>query len=333
MRILETWLGSFTRGNCFFLLCGRIVLMRSLSALLISIFAFGTMATSAAFADECSSLARQIRSGGGGGANPQQAQLRRQLVAIQALERRRQCSGKSSGGFFDPCGDLARMRADVLRQMAASSGGRDRSVLQARYLALGCATERRERQAARDASSGTTSSVSSSPSMAIGSTSMLYCVRPSDGYFFPAPKSQFAKDADLKETTDQCRFICDDPGMAVFALTDPSLETEEMISVAERKPYKELPTAFRYRDDPAFKSCDLRRYYSRVNEMRARTVTPGNMKNAVIPLPTEKPDQDLARSPTAGPTEVDASAPMALMEEPASDRIVRIVGPAFLPDP
>lgn len=330
MRILETGAGSFTWENCFFLLCGRIVRVRHLLALLIGIFAFGAMATSVAFADECSSLARQIRSGGGG-ASPQQAQLRRQLVAIQALERRRQCSSKSSGGFFDPCGDLKRMRADVLRQMAASSGGRDRSVLQARYLALGCAPERRERQVGRDASSGSTASVSSS--MAIGSTSMLYCVRPSDGYFFPAPKSQFARDADLKETTDQCRFICDDPGMAVFALTDPSLETEEMISVAERKPYKELPTAFRYRDDPAFKSCDLRRYYSRVNEMRARTVTPGNMKNAVIPLPTEKPAQDLAGSSTAGPAEVDAPAPMALMEEPASNRTVRVIGPAFLPDP
>ncbi|MFE0016927.1 DUF2865 domain-containing protein [Mesorhizobium sp. NPDC059054] len=329
MRILGTGLGYFTRGDSFLLLCGRIVSVRSLSALLIGIFAFGTIATSAAFGDECSSLARQIRSSGGGGVSPQQAQLRRQLVAIQALERRRQCSGKSSGGFFDPCGDLERMRADVMRQMAASSGGRDTSVLRARYVALGCAPERRERQAARASSSGSTSSASTW----VGSTSMLYCVRPSDGYFFPAPKSQFARDGDLKETTDQCRFICDDPAMEVFALTDPSLETEEMISVAERRPYKELPTAFRYRDDSAFKSCDLRRYYSRVNEMRARTVTPGNMKNAVIPLPTDKPEQDLVGSTTADPTNVDAPAPMALMEEPASDRAVRIVGPAFLPDP
>lgn len=290
--------------------------------MLIAILVFGTLATVPAFADECSSLARQIRSGGSGGVSPQQAQLRRQLIAIQALERRRQCSGRNSGGFFDPCGDLARMRADVLRQMAAVSGGRDTSVLQARYVALGCAPERRERQEARDSAPGP---------MSIGSAAMLYCVRPSDGYFFPAPKSQFARDADLKDTTDQCRFICDDPGMEVFALSDPSLETEEMISVAERKPYKDLPTAFRYRDAEAFKGCDLRRYYSRVNEMRARTVTPGNMANAVIPLPTGRPVQD---SPALSATSaMNAPAPLALVEEPASSRAVRVVGPAFLPDP
>jgi hypothetical protein len=311
MRILEAGLGCFRREGPFFLLCRRFI-----SASLIGIFVFGALATFPALADECSSLARQIRSGGSGGSSPQQAQLRRQLVAIQALERRRQCSGKSSGGFFDPCGDLARMRADVLRQMAAASGGRDASVLQARYIALGCVPERRERQAARDTASGP---------MSIGSASMLYCVRPSDGYFFPAPKSQFARDTDLKETTDQCRFICSDPGMEVFALTDPSLETDEMISVTERKPYKDLPTAFRYRDADAFKSCDLKRYYSRVNEMRARTVTPGNMENAVIPLPTGRP--------TAGPTNIGTPAPLALVEEPVPARAVRVVGPSFLPDP
>jgi hypothetical protein len=318
MRILEAGLGCFKREEPFFLLCCRFI-----SASLICIFAFGTLTAFPALADECSSLARQIRSSGSGGLNPQQAQLRRQLVAIQALERRRQCSGKGSGGFFDPCGDLARMRADVLRQMAAASGGRDASVLQARYIALGCVPERRERPA-RDTASGP---------MSIGGASMLYCVRPSDGYFFPAPKSQFARDSDLKETTDQCRFICDDPGMEVFALTDPSLETDEMVSVAERKPYKDLATAFRYRDAEAFKSCDLRRYYSRVSEMRARTVTPGNMENAVIPLPAGRPEQNVSELSAAGAMNGNLPTPLALMEELAINRAVRIVGPAFLPDP
>lgn len=320
MRKLETGLGYPARHRMFFPILRGAARVRSLWAILV--LAFTAMTASTAFAEECSSLARQIRSGGSGGASPQQAQLRRQLVAIQALERRRQCSGKSTGGFFNPCADLARMRDDVMRQMSASSGGRDVSSLRVRYAALGCAPERRGQpkpQAVREASSG---------SMAIGGTSMLYCVRPSDGYFFPAPKSQFARDSDLKETIDQCRFICDDPSMEVYALTDPSRETEEMISVAERKPYKDLPAAFRYRDAATFKSCDLRNYYSRVNEMRARTVTPGNMANAIIPLPTEKPRQD----PIVSTTVAASPAPMALAEEPAANKAVRIVGPVFLPD-
>jgi len=321
MRILEIGVNSGTRsGRLLFSNSNRHAQMWWFASIVVALLAFLTVPTSVALADECASLARQIRSSGGGGSSPESAQLRRQLVAIQALERRRQCSTKSTGGFFNPCADLARMREDVLRQMAGSGGRRSVSVLQARYTALGCAPERRER--VREASGP----------MSIGGASMLYCVRPSDGYFFPAPKSQFAKDVELQETVDQCRFICDDQGMEVFALTDPRLETEEMISVAERKPYKDLQTAFRYRDDPAFKSCDLRRYYSRVNEMRARTVTPANMANAIIPLPTEKPERQLPITASVEP--IKTLEPMALMEQPApAGKSVRSVGPAFLPDP
>lgn len=77
---------------------------------------------------------------------------------------------------------------------------------------------------------------------------MLFCVRLSDGYFFPAPKSQFARSDDVKDTVDQCRYICDDASVDLYMLDDPSLETEEMIALETRKPYKDLPAAFRYRE-------------------------------------------------------------------------------------
>ena len=196
MRILETGVNSGTRsGRLLFSNSNRSARGRWFASIVVALLAFVTVPTSVALSDECASLARQIRSSGVGGSSPESAQLRRQLVAIQALERRRQCSSKSTGGFFNPCADLARMREDVLRQMVASGGRRSVSVLQARYAALGCAPERRER--VREASGP----------MSIGGASMLYCVRPSDGYFFPAPKSQFAKDVELQETVDQCRYI------------------------------------------------------------------------------------------------------------------------------
>jgi hypothetical protein len=90
----------------------------------------------------------------------------------------------------------------------------------------------------------------------------------------------------LKDTVDQCRYICEDAGVDLYTLGDPSLETEEMVGLETRKPYKELPTAFRYRDDANFKACEVKRYYERVAELRAWTVTPANMSNAIIPLPT-----------------------------------------------
>ncbi|WP_244497896.1 DUF2865 domain-containing protein [Mesorhizobium sp. Root695] len=168
---------------------------------------------------------------------------------------------------------------------------------------------------------------------------MLFCVRLSDGYFFPAPKSQFAASGDLKETADQCRYICDDPSVELYTLSDASLETDQMVALDTRKPYTELPAAFRYRDDANFKACDVKRYYQRVTELRARTVTPADMSNAIIPLPTAKPDlgtPDLG-TPDLGTVAAvpvpDAQAPGAAQHQSieAGKRPVRVVGPAFFP--
>ena len=93
------------------------------------------------------------------------------------------------------------------------------------------------------------------------------------------------RSSDYKETVDQCRYICQGSETVVFRLDDSALETEEMISVETGKPYKQLPTAFAYRDRVDFKACDFQSYYRRVEEARARTVTPSDMKNALIPLP------------------------------------------------
>ena len=284
------------------------------------------LGTSASYADPCSALRNQMLSSGRSGAtSPELAQLRRQLAAIQGIERQRRCTTRSAvGGFFNACADLARSRSEVQRRIA-SIGNAGRGDAQARYVALGCQSAPRRQQAAPKAQpSGPT----------FGSNAMLFCVRLSDGYFFPAPNSQFAQGNDLKDTVDQCRYICDDPGVDLYTLSDPSLETDQMVAVETRKPYSELPTAFRYRDDVSFKACDLKRYSQRVAEFRARTVTPGNMENAIIPLPTAKPDLGTVSDipPTAKSADVHA-AETGAAEQPApvGTRPVRVVGPAFFP--
>ncbi|MGX7875311.1 DUF2865 domain-containing protein [Mesorhizobium sp. ORM6] len=278
--------------------------------------------TRSSYADSCSAIRSQLLSAGrSGGVSPELAQLRRQLAAIQGLERQRKCTAQNAaGGFFNACADLARNRTEVQRQIAATSNsGRDMAGLQARFAALGCTSEAKEERPApktQSAASGQT----------FGNT-MLFCVRLSDGYFFPAPKSQFAGSDDLKDTADQCRYICDDPAVDLYTLSDASLETEKMIALDTRKPYAELPTAFRYRDDANFKACDVKRYYQRVVELRARTVTPTNMANAIIPVPQPKPDLgSVAAIPPSG-----AEAPGAAQLQPieAGKRPVRVVGPAF----
>jgi hypothetical protein len=314
---------------------------------LVTAFMLGT---SSSYADSCSAIKSQMRSAErGGGSSPQLAQFRRQLVAIQRLERQRQCSAKSSlvGFFFNPCADLVRSKAEVQRQIAAASNaGRNTSGLRARFAALGCAPaakqqNRQKEQEQRQAQQRSAAKTQSADLKYAGSP-MLFCVRLSDGYFFPAPKSQFAKRDDLRDTVDQCRYICDDPGVDLYTLEDASLETEAMVALETRKPYTELAAAFRYRDDANFKACSVKRYSRRVAELRARTVTPADMANAIIPLPTTKPDLGAvaeilgpdAKAPDLGaPTaEAKGAAQHQSIEKLTETRPVRVVGPAFFPE-
>jgi hypothetical protein len=300
--------------------------LRLLNLLLLAVMATLSL-TQVSYADPCSALRSQMLSGSRGGASQDLAQLRRQLAAIQGLERQRRCTASSAvGGFFNACADLARNRAEVQRRIASSgNSGRDISGLQARYVALGCQAAPKRQQPPKPVASGPT----------YGGNAMLFCVRLSDGYFFPAPNSQFGQAGDLKDTADQCRYICDDPGVDLYTLSDPSLETDQMVAVETRKPYTELPTAFRYRDAAEFKACDLKRYSRRVTELRARTVTPGNMENAIIPLPTTRPDPDtvsaIASSGAGGSGTSAGSTTTPAAAAPASAKPVRMVGPTFFP--
>ncbi|MER9688204.1 hypothetical protein [Mesorhizobium sp. M0139] len=87
---------------------------------LVSVAA-SVLGISASLADPCAALRSQLApSGRSGGISPQLAQLRRQLAAIQGLERQRRCTAQSAvGGFFNACADLAKSRTQVQRQIAA----------------------------------------------------------------------------------------------------------------------------------------------------------------------------------------------------------------------
>ncbi|QPC86976.1 DUF2865 domain-containing protein [Mesorhizobium sp. NBSH29] len=119
---------------------------------------------------------------------------------------------------------------------------------------------------------------------------MLFCVRLKDGYYFPAPNSQFVGLKNATDTLDRCRYICESEDVAVYKLEDMALETEDMQAVDGGIRYADLPNAFAYRDAVNFKSCDFDGYQDRIAEMKARTVTPSNMSAAIIPLPTRRPN-------------------------------------------
>jgi hypothetical protein len=257
-------------------------------------------------ADACSALRAQL---GGGNAAP--AHLTRQLAAIKALERQRQCNGRSSGGFFDPCRDLAGRRASVEREIQNASGRGNNAAIRARLSAMGCT----EMAAARPDRRKTGRPLSYT------GQAMLYCVRLADGYYFPAPNAQFVNAGYYDNTLDRCRFICNDNAMDVYELDDIGRETEEMASVRTRQSYKDLQSAFAYRSKADFQGCDLPRYYRRADEMRARTVTPKNMEAAIIPVPQAKPEMVL-----------DGTVTAFVPEPPSMTRKIRVVGTPFLPN-
>ncbi len=294
----------------FLLPAGMINPLWRLAGRICAAIAVAAFCATSAYADNCAELRREARGGG----SPESAALSRQLAALQRLERQRSCSSKARGGFFfDPCAEVAARKAEVLREIARTQGG----AAPARLAAPGCTKEKRRRVE--------TAGKRAPARPYVGDNAILYCVRMTDGYFFPVPRSQFVGSGDYKETVDQCRYICQGSETAVFRLDDPALETEEMISVETGKPYKQLPTAFAYRDRADFKACDFQSYYRRVEEARARTVTPSDMKNALIPLPRDKP-----QSPVAQLAFTSQTPPPAVDMPP--DRKVRVVGPDFFPN-
>ncbi|WP_425960456.1 DUF2865 domain-containing protein [Rhizobium nepotum] len=271
-----------------------------------------------ASAQSCSTIRSQIgASASASGAET--AQKQRQIAAIRVLERQRSCTPEkaASGGLFNACRGLARQRADAENELAAARRSERSVSLQARYQALGCESAKQQRTSAPERRAGGSGGFGS-----YARNALYYCVRPSDGYHFPAPNSQFGGSDYAKFAIDQCRFICENPAMTVYVLEDPQLETSEMLSVETRTPYKSLATAFRYQTDPGASSCNWPRYFARINELGARTVSTTDLTGSIIPVPSLRPQ--------------NVTSPVAAFAKPVSpqsgDRIVRIVGPIFLQD-
>jgi len=282
---LKTYRLHFSRQRHFgFLMPGKRCLI-SLGLLLL-------FSASGAWADTCSSLQKQIQAQRAGqSADAVVAQLRRQDAALRQLELRSQCmSAKASrGGLFNSCRGLAGRRKEVQKQIAEVRGaGRGSSAaLAAKYRALGCAASARKRTQQRAAERG--QKHAARPRIPSLKHTMLFCVRLSDGYYFPAPNSQFVGLDRAYDSLKRCQFICETAAMDVYALEDMSLETAEMVSVRSGGTYSELSVAFRYRGTDKFKACNFARYYERARQERARHATVANLKDVVLPLPSARP--------------------------------------------
>lgn len=116
--------------------------------------------------------------------------------------------------------------------------------------------------------------------------------------------------------------------MGVYAPSRAGLEAADLVAVDTGARYSDLKTADVYQSAPSFRPCNFQRYYDRVNEARARTVTPYNMADVTVPIPVPRPSAPAA---TGLPGDTAPDTGDGQPREMSKKKTVRLVGEAFLP--
>ncbi|AZO14453.1 DUF2865 domain-containing protein [Mesorhizobium sp. M2A.F.Ca.ET.043.05.1.1] len=181
----------------------------------------------------------------------------------------------------------------------------------------------------------------------LGGEFRTMCVRTCDGYFYPM--SNAASVGDFERDQKNCESSCPGTEMQVFYSRGMDDDSGSMTSSVTGQPYSSLPTAYLYKQAnysrPPTCGCNA--------QAGNFTIIGGNPPNPeqsqpdgmapFIPMPAVKPDpgadpetlanaeggldQDAIKRLT---TKVPVS-PVSML--PPDQRKVRVVGPAFLPDP
>jgi hypothetical protein len=163
-----------------------------------------------------------------------------------------------------------------------------------------------------------------------------FCVRTCDGYYFPMSPASGADD--MQRDANNCQAACPGAETALYYHQDDQEDAEAMISRMDGRLYGQLKTAFAYREANTLSSdqcsCSLKQKLAALASSDKNTMT-----DPSSPLPANRPD------PAADPEthanmdgELTADAMRQLLSSEgasiqAERRAVRVVGPAFLPDP
>ena len=250
--------------------------------------------------------------------------LQRQLSALRSIERARGCQSGDRGGFFNACREVAMKINEVQQQLGASTqthcrGARVRDTAR---VATGRSVQRapQPRAVVKQAS---VRSVAVAPKKRRGAKNPLqFCVRLSDGYYFPTPNSQYGQKGGAETALAQCRMICETEDMAVYVLNDRRDESADMVSVSTGQSYADLPAAYDYHGGGAFRRCNWNGYVAKVRAHLIRRHQSQLLAKLDIPLPDSRPSQ---ASDAIG-------APVFSDYQPMPERILRSVGPSFMPD-
>ncbi|PTE11455.1 DUF2865 domain-containing protein [Mesorhizobium helmanticense] len=177
----------------------------------------------------------------------------------------------------------------------------------------------------------------------LGGEFRTVCVRTCDGYFFPM--SNAASMGDFERDQKNCDSSCPGTEMQVFYTRGQDGDSADMTSSATGRPYRELPTAYLYKQSsrPPACGCNAAQNFEIIagkppNPEQSQADT---QAEPFIPVPVAKPDpgadpETLANAEGGLDREAIkrmAVKPVASTLPPPEQRKVRVVGPAFLPDP
>lgn len=320
----------------------------------------------------CRQLERQLVKASRAGSSRYSAAIRRQQRELDNAERRQRaarCGGIKSLFGNSECrrvGSVIRkMRSNLSRLEAKARRGGSRAEL-ARIRALlsvngcrggsGLRTARLENDRGfRELGSGSSRNDRSARRRVFGgdqigrysgTTYRTLCVRTCDGYYFPVSfsttREKFQRDQAI------CEQMCPATQVKLYYHRVQTEESEDMVAAADDRPYAALPAAFLYRSRGVAKagSCSCKqgpRNFSviagatqgDVSVQSARPAQPAIPKNTwrIDPLVDPETYANLRGGfDRTAQTRLLNGAPGG--EIAAEDRrAVRVVGPAFLPDP
>jgi hypothetical protein len=185
----------------------------------------------------------------------------------------------------------------------------------------------------------------------LGGEFRTMCVRTCDGYFYPM--SNAASVGDFERDQKNCESSCPGTEMQVFYSRGLDNDSGSMTSSVTGQPYSELPTAYLYKQANYSRppSCRCNAQAGNGNFTIIGGNAPANPEQSqpeggvapFIPMPANKPDPGADPETVAnaqGGLDKDAikrltaKAPVSPVSAlPPDQRKVRVVGPAFLPDP
>ncbi|CAD0211431.1 hypothetical protein AGRHK599_LOCUS1378 [Rhizobium rhizogenes] len=158
------------------------------------------------------------------------------------------------------------------------------------------------------------------------------CVRTCDGSFFPIASN--ASPLDFRAQAEQCQKMCPGTQTELYFHSMTDQETADMVSAETGKPYKDLPTAFAYRNASAKApgcACNMAAYHEDMQKQE-EAARPESEKpySGITRIPS--PQGDKPRKPAEQQAAKPPEQPVPERDYDPNDTRVRVIGPKFLPD-